>query len=80
MSLLKATHALPRLASHSRRVRACCVTLLGVLLACMGSGGSGPDLPRAPREGRAGLFIGNSLTYFNDLPHIVQANERFGKR
>jgi len=37
-------------------------------------GADGPTATRrAPREGRPILFVGNSLTYFNDLPLIVEA-------
>ncbi|HJU66410.1 MAG TPA: hypothetical protein VJ596_12060 [Gemmatimonadaceae bacterium] len=45
-------------------------TLFAALLACMGSGGTGPG---ELGPGRPILFIGNSLTYFNDLPLVVQA-------
>src|SRR5512138_3670039 len=39
---------------------------------CLGADWSaGPQLPR--REGRPVLFVGNSLTYVNDLPLIVEA-------
>jgi hypothetical protein len=44
--------------------------LMGV--ACS-SAPSGPSLPALIGEGRAVLFIGNSLTYWNDLPLIAQA-------
>ena len=41
-------------------------------LGCLGADASvGPDLPG--REGRRVLFVGNSLTYVNDLPLIVEA-------
>ena len=50
------------------------VTLWGAFgaaaLACGSSGGvTGPP----PGEGPAILFVGNSLTYFNDMPDIVAA-------
>ena len=52
----------------------------GILLALVGAVGvacssapSGPNLPQLIGEGRRVLFIGNSLTYWNDLPLIVQA-------
>ena len=41
-------------------------------LGCLGAdSAAGPDLPT--REGRPILFVGNSLTYVNDLPLIVEA-------
>jgi hypothetical protein len=41
-------------------------------LGCLGAdSAAGPDL--SPREGRPILFVGNSLTYVNDLPLIVEA-------
>ena len=47
------------------------LALIG-LLGCLGA-----DEPTSPQlrssEGRAILFVGNSLTYFNDLPLIVEA-------
>ena len=47
------------------------LTLVGTL-GCLGADATaGPE--RATREGRPILFIGNSLTYFNDLPLIVEA-------
>jgi hypothetical protein len=39
------------------------------LLSCLGS--TSPSVPEGPGDGI--LFIGNSLTYWNDLPLIVQA-------
>lgn len=45
-------------------------TLVAAVLACGSSGGvTGPP----PGEGPAILFVGNSLTYFNDMPEIVAA-------
>ena len=45
---------------------------LGAVIGCLGtSQPAGPSLPA--REGRPILFIGNSLTYYNDLPLIVEA-------
>lgn len=41
-------------------------------MACS-SAPSGPGIPPLIGEGRRVLFIGNSLTYWNDLPFIVQA-------
>jgi hypothetical protein len=47
------------------------LALAGVL-GCLGS--SSPTEPLIPtREGRPILFVGNSLTYFNDLPLIVES-------
>ena len=42
------------------------------LLGCLGADSTAGPTPVA-REGRPILFIGNSLTYFNDLPLIVEA-------
>jgi hypothetical protein len=39
-----------------------------VIVACSSSSATGPQL-----DGRRVLFIGNSLTYFNDMPLIVRA-------
>jgi hypothetical protein len=41
------------------------------LLACVGGGITTPDPPTGP--GKHVLFVGNSLTYFNQLPGIVEA-------
>ena len=42
------------------------------LLGCLGADApTGPQL--AAREGRPVLFVGNSLTYVNDLPFIVES-------
>ena len=47
------------------------LSLTGIL-GCLGAdSAAGPELPT--REGRPILFIGNSLTYVNDLPLIVEA-------
>ena len=48
------------------------VVLVATLVACS-SAPSGPGIPTLIGEGRRVLFIGNSLTYWNDLPFIVQA-------
>jgi hypothetical protein len=46
--------------------------LLAAAVGCLGT--TGPTEVTVPRrEGRPVLFIGNSLTYFNDLPLIVEA-------
>lgn len=44
------------------------LAIAGVTIACSSSGTTGPAL-----DGRRVLFIGNSLTYFNDMPLIVRA-------
>lgn len=51
-----------------------CVTLLLLLVsaACGGSNQS-PTEPQLIGEGRRILFVGNSLTYANDLPGMLQA-------
>jgi hypothetical protein len=47
-------------------------SLLVAAVGCLGT--SGPTEVTVPRrDGRPVLFIGNSLTYFNDLPLIVEA-------
>jgi len=47
------------------------IALVG-LIGCLGADGpAGPEL--SGREGRPVLFVGNSLTYYNDLPLIVEA-------
>ena len=54
------------------------IGILAILLFA-GAGGAcssapaGPSLPSLIGEGRPVLFIGNSLTYWHDLPLIVQA-------
>lgn len=46
--------------------------LLAATVGCLGT--AGPTEVTVPRrDGRPVLFIGNSLTYFNDLPLIVEA-------
>lgn len=55
--------------SWSRRMRPALVLSL-VALAC--GGGVGPDAPGTRRL----LFLGNSLTYSNDLPAMVEALAR----
>jgi hypothetical protein len=45
---------------------------LAGLIGCLGADSSTGPL-RSTREGRPVLFVGNSLTYFNDLPLIVEA-------
>jgi hypothetical protein len=47
------------------------LALVGVL-GCLGADTAAGPTP-VTREGRPILFIGNSLTYFNDLPLIVEA-------
>jgi hypothetical protein len=47
-----------------------CALLLGLSVAACASQSTGP---RSTGEGRRVLFVGNSLTYANDLPGIVQA-------
>jgi hypothetical protein len=55
----------------ARRIaRPASVGLLGLSLACLGSGVTGPKLIG---EGRHVLFIGNSYLYLQDIPGIVQA-------
>jgi hypothetical protein len=56
-----------------RRLLGVAVAFLGALGAACSSAPSGPGLPRLVGEGRRVLFIGNSLTYWNDLPLIVQS-------
>jgi hypothetical protein len=52
----------------ARTLRLLC---LAGTLGCLGADSAGPEIPA--REGRPILFIGNSLTYVNDLPLIVEA-------
>ena len=47
--------------------------LVSALVLGCSSAPSGPGLPALVGEGRRILFIGNSLTYWNDLPLIVQS-------
>ena len=49
------------------------VALVGALGVACSSAPSGPAIPALIGQGRRVLFIGNSLTYWNDLPFIVQA-------
>jgi hypothetical protein len=56
-----------------RRLLGVVVAFLGALGAACSSAPSGPGLPQLVGEGRRVLFIGNSLTYWNDLPLIVQS-------
>jgi len=52
--------------------RAIRLLVLAGVLGCLGAdSAAGPEVPT--RDGRPILFIGNSLTYFNDLPLIVEA-------
>jgi hypothetical protein len=45
---------------------------LASVIGCLGA--DGPTAPKlSGREGRPVLFVGNSLTYYNDLPLIVEA-------
>jgi hypothetical protein len=54
------------------RSRALRLLALASVLGCLGADGpTGPEL--SGREGRPVLFVGNSLTYYNDLPLIVEA-------
>jgi hypothetical protein len=54
---------------HSRLIR---LFALASLLGCLGA--DAPTETSLPsREGRPILFVGNSLTYVNDLPFIVEA-------
>lgn len=56
---------------HPSHVRICVAVLLAAVLAC---GSTSPALP--PDDTLSILFIGNSLTYVNDLPGMV---ERLGE-
>lgn len=49
------------------------ILAIAVAAAACSSSPSEPSLPPLLGEGRRVLFIGNSLTYWNDLPLIVQA-------
>jgi hypothetical protein len=52
--------------------RALRVLALAGVIGCLGADGpAGPQL--SGREGRPVLFVGNSLTYYNELPLIVEA-------
>lgn len=52
-------------------IAARCTALL--LLGATACGSQSVSAPRLIGEGRRILFVGNSLTYVNDLPGIVQA-------
>ena len=56
-----------------RRPPGVAVALLVALVVGCSSAPSGPGLPQLVGEGRRMLFVGNSLTYWNDLPLIVQS-------
>lgn len=48
--------------------------IFSLLLGCTGkSSAEGPTLKKSPGNGLRVLFLGNSLTYSNDIPMIVQA-------
>jgi hypothetical protein len=49
------------------------LAVVGMLGLACSSAPSGPGTPELIGDGRRVLFIGNSLTYWNDLPLIVQA-------
>lgn len=49
------------------------LALVSALALGCSSAPSGPGVPALVGEGRRMLFVGNSLTYWNDLPLIVQA-------
>lgn len=49
------------------------VLALVCVLGCLGSDASVGPQQLSGREGRPVLFVGNSLTYVNDLPFIVEA-------
>ena len=53
--------------------RWCGILAVTMVAGACSSSPSGPALPPLHGEGRHLLFIGNSLTYWNDLPLIVQA-------
>ena len=54
------------------KARALRILALASILGCLGADGpAGPEL--SSREGRPILFVGNSLTYYNELPLIVEA-------
>lgn len=59
-----------RIGGATGRALSLAAAFVAAALACGSSGGvTGPP----PGEGPAILFIGNSLTYFNDMPEIVAA-------
>ena len=49
------------------------IAFVGALGVACSSAPSGPGIPALIGDGRRVMFIGNSLTYWNDLPFIVQA-------
>jgi hypothetical protein len=51
-----------------KRTLSIALASLCALIACSSSNTTGPQL-----DGRRVLFIGNSLTYFNDMPFMVRA-------
>ena len=62
------------MAADIRRMPTRTLRLLALVsvIGCLGA--DGPAAPRLPTgEGRPILFVGNSLTYVNDLPLIVEA-------
>lgn len=59
--------------SVRRRIGVLAILLCTGLGSACSSAPAGPSLPSLLGEGRPVLFIGNSLTYWNDLPLIVQA-------
>jgi hypothetical protein len=56
-----------------RLPRWCGILAIVMVAGACSSAPSGPALPPLHGEGRRVLFIGNSLTYWNDLPLIVKA-------
>jgi hypothetical protein len=50
--------------------------IFSLLLGCTGQSGAEPEPKGRPVKGMRVLFIGNSLTYANDLPLMVQALAR----
>ena len=59
--------------SVRRRIGTLAILLSASAAGACSSAPAGPSLPSLIGEGRPVLFIGNSLTYWNDLPLIVQA-------
>lgn len=56
-----------------RRVRWLGFTMLALLLSACLSGSGGPSGPQLIGDGTRVLFIGNSHTYVNDVPGILQS-------
>ena len=57
---------------HWRISRLLRLVALACVLGCLGADApAGPNL--SGRDGRPVLFVGNSLTYVNDLPYIVES-------